>query len=528
MQFNFLSKKQKNKKSKELIVLIGALIGIVAVVFLIQRITQTLTGAFGETVNVSLVPNNAQMPPDRSISIYVNAKTNKIGFSRVKVSFNPQKIKLASEAIQTNTLATVLEKTTMAQANTTGTLILALGLATFDKATPPTGTFEIARLPFTTVSTIKNDSTTVTIDNADIQIAEMAQSALPHTTTGITINLNTSVVPTPIDTNTVTLTPVEDTYVSAYKPTTNFGNSSILSVDSGVQREIAYLKFDLSSLAGKTIDSAILRYKICTGTDCPSGAAQDVHIVSNSTWNENTMVWGNRPSLGSILASEDGGEAGVWKSMEISAGVQSYEGKKVSVAFTQNSEDGISFYSSESSNAPQLIIKYADSSISQNGTLTLKATKDAWVDKGNPAANFGSDKQLSVRNSTQMMTYLSFDLSRLGGKKISSAKLRMHTCNLSNCGSGSAQNVRSVTNDWSEQSIVFNNKPASVSLVGTLPGGSMNKWIETDITSGVKGKEGSEVVSFELDQASIDGIYFDSKEAGTDLSPQLIVTYSAY
>jgi hypothetical protein len=491
----FIGRRNNNKqnKTRSFGVLIVLCLGILVGVYLLGKIGSYLTGAFGETVNVSLVPNNASVPPDRYISVFVNAKTNKIGFARVKIVFNPQKIKLNGEAIQTNTLATVLEKTPMNTANNTGTLVLALGLATFDRSTPPTGTFEIARLPFTAVSTIKNDSTTISIDNSDIQIMELAPSVLPHSTTGITVNLNTTVVPTPNSVNTITLKPIDDTYVSAYKSTSSFGSSSILAVDSGNQREIAYLKFDLSALAGKVIDSAQLRYRICTDSSCGSGAAQDVHVVPNTSWSGSTMNWGNKPTIGAIIGSQDGGQAGDWRTINISSGIQSHEGSLFAIAMTQNTEDGLDFYSKESTDAPELIVKYGTGSISPSGTVTLTDTKDAWVDRGNPQNNFGLDKKLSVRNSSQMTSFLSFDLSKLGGKKITSAKLRMHVCGDLNCGSGGTQNIRPVVAEWNEQSLVFNNMPEAGAVLARFYGGSANSWIESDVLSLVRGKEGIEV-----------------------------------
>ncbi len=510
---------------RNLIVLILILIALPVGIYLARRVTSPPSGAFGEAVTVSLMPDNAALPPNRYISVNINAKTNKIGYARVKIHFDTSKIRLSSEAIQTNTLATVLEKTPMEKANMDGTLVLALGLASFDKSNPPTGTFEIARLPFTAITSVKNDITLITLDPSDIQIVEMNDVVLPKLIANVTVNLNTSVLPTPAGEGSIALGPQEDTYVSKYDAGKNFGGSTTLSVDSGTRTEITYLKFNLAQLAGKAIDTAVLRYRICSSSDCPSGAAQDVHIVATSNWSEMGMTWNNRPAVGQIIASEDGGEAGAWKSMDVSAGIQGHEGSMASLAFTQSSEDGLAMYSRESASAPQLVIKYADGVINPTGSLTIQPTQDAWVNRDLPNSNYSADRQLSVRNGMQMMTYVSFDLSRLGGKTVKTAKLRMHICTSTNCGSGGTQNIRTVTEPWTEQSIVFTNKPATGAIVGHFGGGSTGKWLESDVLAGVTGKEGEEMVTFEIDQSSLDGIYFDSREAGSSVAPQLVITY---
>jgi hypothetical protein len=159
-------------------------------------------------------------------------------------------------------------------------------------------------------------------------------------------------------------------------------------------------------------------------------------------------------------------------------------------------------------------------------TVTLGDTQDAWVNSVHPTENYGHDTQLSVREGNQMTAYITFDLSSLVGKRITSAKLRMHVCGGINCGSAAGQNIKSVIGTWNEQTITYKNKPLTGKTIGNFSGSPRNTWIESDVSNGVIGLEGNHGVSFEIDQTSADGIYFDSKEAGAQTQPQLVVTYS--
>ncbi|MFM9653658.1 DNRLRE domain-containing protein, partial [Streptomyces galilaeus] len=63
------------------------------------------------------------------------------------------------------------------------------------------------------------------------------------------------------DATRVRLVPVEDSYVQSTTASTNYGSSSgLLSKPTygGSPDRIAYFKFDVSALAGKTVTSAVL------------------------------------------------------------------------------------------------------------------------------------------------------------------------------------------------------------------------------------------------------------------------------
>jgi len=60
----------------------------------------------------------------------------------------------------------------------------------------------------------------------------------------------------------VNLNPTDDTKVNKSSPATNYGKSTSVEVDGGGTYEEIYMKFDLSSLAGKNIVSAKMKVKV--------------------------------------------------------------------------------------------------------------------------------------------------------------------------------------------------------------------------------------------------------------------------
>lgn len=147
------------------------------------------------------------------------------------------------------------------------------------------------------------------------------------------------VSPTPA---TLTVNPIADTSVKSNAPTTNYGTATKLSVD-GKPVEISYLKFDLSPIAGKTVTRATLRFKVVGS----SSSTQTVRHVDDTTWSETQMTYANRPPLGATITSFIGGSSGVWRDVDITAGVQIRAGQRATYAIDSAGSDGLDFYSRE-------------------------------------------------------------------------------------------------------------------------------------------------------------------------------------
>ncbi len=83
----------------------------------------------------------------------------------------------------------------------------------------------------------------------------------------------------------VSLIPVADTYFDNSAPGKNFGSAPQLSVD-GSPKDVAFLKYNLTGLAGRKISSAWLRIKTTDETGSGSQNTQTVQLVGPDTWEE--------------------------------------------------------------------------------------------------------------------------------------------------------------------------------------------------------------------------------------------------
>src|SRR3989338_6560347 len=82
---------------------------------------------------------------------------------------------------------------------------------------------------------------------------------------------------------TVNLNPTADAMVRQEAATTNYGTITELT-SKGTDFRAIYIKFNLSTLAGKTITSAKLRLK--TTSDGGSGNTHSIKLISNTSWTE--------------------------------------------------------------------------------------------------------------------------------------------------------------------------------------------------------------------------------------------------
>ncbi|WP_214628391.1 S-layer homology domain-containing protein [Paenibacillus agaridevorans] len=135
---------------------------------------------------------------------------------------------------------------------------------------------------------------------------------------------------------------VEDAHVHQNHPSTNYGASEylnvmdILNADGGGD-QLAYLKFDLTGYT-QPVQSADVH--VYLAETLPKKVKIDVIGYPNSSWNENTIVFNNRPlqtpqALGTMEVQNAG-----WYSFDIASFVQSRMGtgsdQKVTVRFIIN------------------------------------------------------------------------------------------------------------------------------------------------------------------------------------------------
>jgi len=93
---------------------------------------------------------------------------------------------------------------------------------------------------------------------------------------------------------TVKIYPSDDVYTDSSQPTRNFNNSNLrVGYDANYGKHRSYLKFDTSSLQGKTVTSA----KFSIDPLFPFGTPVQLFHITNDNWKENTVTWSSASSL---------------------------------------------------------------------------------------------------------------------------------------------------------------------------------------------------------------------------------------
>jgi hypothetical protein len=157
---------------------------------------------------------------------------------------------------------------------------------------------------------------------------------------------------------TVTLNPIADDHVSSKSPTRNYGLSPWMWVVKG--ESYAYLKFDLTSLVGKTVTSAILRVRTANDPYAGSPNTIKVLVVDDTSWGERTLTYENRPPFSmSVLGSRIMPAINTSYDVTLSnALIQGKLGGLFSVGMDSSGVDSLGFISRDSSPKPQLIVTY--------------------------------------------------------------------------------------------------------------------------------------------------------------------------
>ena len=158
-------------------------------------------------------------------------------------------------------------------------------------------------------------------------------------------------------------------------------------------------------------------------------------------------------------------------------------------------------------------------------TLQLTSIADSYVRSNQSTRNFGSSNVMWMDGKPQVIAYLKFDLSKLSGREITNAKLRLKVANIKDSASTGIFNIHPVfDNSWAEKKINFKNKPSIQPAISSFSNPKKQQSIEIDLTSVIK--TGGGIMSIAIDTTSSDGAVIRSKEATSASNrPTLIIEY---
>ncbi|MEZ4869908.1 MAG: DNRLRE domain-containing protein [Caldilineaceae bacterium] len=380
---------------------------------------------------------------------------------------------------------------------------------------------------------------------------------------------------TPTATNTpglgvLTLAAVADARVLQSNPTTNYGTSNRLDIDSPGQQ--SYIRFSVSGVTG-AVQSATLRVYVTNG----SSNGPSLYTTDNS-WTESSITWNNRPAATSgIIADVDTVTAGTWAEYDVTAQIT---GNGVyNFVFLPDSTNGVTYTSREGNPPPELVLSFVsgpvptptntatptNSPIPTNtptvtntptatntptvglsptatntatatntpaaantatstptatatpasGVLTLAAVADARVLQSNASTNYGTATRLDI-DSPGQQSYIRFSVSGVTGA-VQSATLRVYVTN----GSSNGPSLYTTDNSWTESSITWNNRPAATSgIIADVDTVTAGTWAEYDVTAQITG---SGVYNFVFLPDSTNGVTYTSREGNPP--PELLLSF---
>lgn len=188
--------------------------------YLIKYRHNTSVGAATGKAEIFYQPSAATITSNSDIQIWLNVD-KPLGFAHLEYSFDPKQIALSREITLDNlSLSEVIQKTSLAEANTTGKIVLALAITPTTLNSAPTGNFKLATLSFNAKVTTPNLKTTLTPNASQIQFVDLGATPFSNTTTPLTLTLNPSATPSVVKLSP-TPTPTPNASPNASGPTIN-------------------------------------------------------------------------------------------------------------------------------------------------------------------------------------------------------------------------------------------------------------------------------------------------------------------
>lgn len=164
-----------------------------------------------------------------------------------------------------------------------------------------------------------------------------------------------NLTPSPLPGNkVVTLKPTADAFVKSNQINKNFGSQTKVEAISE-PNTLSLFKYNLSSLAGKTIVKATFNLKISD----PSVGIQTLRRGDDKAWGETTVTYSNKPSNVAAITTFTSSAVNQVISLPVTNAVNLKKGGNLTLIITSAGKDRVSFYSRESGiNSPTLTIEY--------------------------------------------------------------------------------------------------------------------------------------------------------------------------
>jgi nitrous oxidase accessory protein len=148
-------------------------------------------------------------------------------------------------------------------------------------------------------------------------------------------------------------------------------------------------------------------------------------------------------------------------------------------------------------------------------TVVLAPAADAHVYSSSASTNYGGNTFLSVRQASKSyVSYVKVDLNAVTGP-VESAKLRLNVKAL--IGSQTLTAFEVTDDSWTETGIVWNNRPAQGTALGSATASVAGEWIEFDVTGFVQAQlAGDRIATIAIGGSSSNTVDLWSRESATN------------
>lgn len=176
---------------------------LIASIFAAQQIVRYFSKAGDGDVEIFFTPSSTILPPEKTITVFMDTKGTAISFARIVFTFDKNKIKIKSEpqidfneqfGISANKLDNInggiIQITSIEDANNTGTYVFVLGLSPDKRDTPPSGVIALASFVFEPITTSQNESDQISFTDGDIQIVSDQTVELSYDLISTNLSLN--------------------------------------------------------------------------------------------------------------------------------------------------------------------------------------------------------------------------------------------------------------------------------------------------------------------------------------------------
>jgi hypothetical protein len=178
----FFKKFKRYPAHKKLALILVLVLALPLTVYLVRTFTLYLSRA--ANAELLFTSTRISLPPNASPGVVVNTGSAQIAFARVELTFDQTKVNLSDEIQMTGPLQVVIGKTSRANANSTGKVVVVMALCngidipcapSSGAPTAPSGTFELFKVPLTAVTT-QSGETTLQYDTATMQLVDTNQT----------------------------------------------------------------------------------------------------------------------------------------------------------------------------------------------------------------------------------------------------------------------------------------------------------------------------------------------------------------